>query len=1096
MKNNKRPSIRMRLLAWMMAAIMMCTGLNVTAYAQEISFDEGYALEQQEEQVTDEENAEEIQQDYADDESISDAEISFEGPQDTEDTDEDDITIEDAQVQDDTDTEETDADEVDVFSAADDQNAVEAFSDGDSESDGETATVTVNFSFSQDDRFADDEFENGAIDRPVALKQLTVPYFDLANYGLEKFYFKSEKYSSSDKGTTGMVGTAETARNHVTLLHLIIYATEVLYFGLGDDEAGQGFLKDEGYLDDKETLNITGSPGSLYMEHLWGLDQNLNYYLNYEYPLASAGWGSTADQILLHDDDVVTLAHYSDWNFFTDSGAGFNYLTDENGSRTRVVADRGEKDSITFQTWRAQAGMNGGETAQNKMTGQYQLYYIPVDDMWDGDVTSWTRLGETENGELKVDLDNIPNGKYFVGIPGQQGVEHTDIICSSPGGIYLNVTGSVFEGQGTKENPYQISTAADLTKLKKRVKAGKIPENTYFVLTDDITLPEGWTPIGETIDGTNDIKRGQNLRAFSGFLDGQNHTITVPEGGLPLLGYVKGAEVRNLNIYGTKIAGYGLINNLEGVGLSGKAVLLDNITLKSGSSTLKSGLLGANITTNPYGGCSAGFLATVQNCTIEEGVVIGYNRDQSGIGSIVGRLQGSVRNCVSHATVYGVDYVGGIAATNDNSMGDKSVSDSTFDGVVEASGKNAGGIVGGGYMGSGAPNGIRMCVDNCTSSGTIIGADNVGGIFGGDVAVAQAWNEYTFKNNTFTGKVSATNGTNIGGIIGYYRSLNKFDDITGNTFNDDCGTAKGIGGVEFVDTDCETHENESGAAYFNTANGTDGLPNVQWCTWKQNHNRTDDPLGADADKLTKRNHVQHMWDGGVVTKKATCKNTGEKTYTCTVCKETKTETIAKTNDHKYTWKTTAKATVFAPAKQQGKCSVCGKTVTRNYGKKLTATIRLNATSIRLQQRRSTNKIKVTMANGDSVKSWTSSNRRIATVNNKGVITAGRQNGTAKITVTLKSGKKASLNVKVQSTRVVTTSISGLRSRETLKRGQKLTLKPVINPITSQEGITYASSNRNVAVVNSKGVITARAKGATRITVRSGRKYYTIRVTVK
>lgn len=1096
MKNNKRPSIRMRFLAWLMAAIMMCTGLNVTAYAQEISFDEGYALEQQEEQVTDEGNAEEIQQNYADDESISDAEISFEGPQDTEDTDEDDITIEDAQVQDDTDTEETDADEVDVFSAADDQNAVEAFSDGDSESDEKTATVTVNFSFSQDDRFADDEFENGAISSPVALKQLTVPYFDLAKYGLEKFYFKSEKYSSSDKGTTGMVGTAETARNHVTLLHLIIYATEVLYFGLGDDEAGQGFLKNEGYLDDGKTLNITGSPGSLYMEHLWGLDQNLNYYLNYEYPLASTGWGSTADQILLHDGDVVTLAHYSDWNFFSDSGAGFNYLTDENGSRTRVVADRGEKDSITFQTWRAQAGMNGGETAQNKMTGKYQLYYIPVDDMLDGDVASWTRLGETENGELKVDLDNIPNGEYFVGIPGQPGVEHTDVICSSPGGIYLNVTGSAFEGQGTEASPYQLSTAENLARLKKFVKAGKISENTYFVLTDDITLPEGWTPIGETIDGTNNIKSGKNLRAFSGILDGQNHTITVPEGGLPLLGYVKGAEVRNLNIYGTKIAGYGLINNLEGVGLSGKAVLLDNITLKSGSSTLKSGLLGANITTNPYGGCSAGFLATVQNCTIEEGVVIGYNRDQSGIGSIVGRLQGSVRNCVSHATVYGVDYVGGIAATNDNSMGDKSVSDSTFDGVVEASGKNAGGIVGGGYMGSGAPNGIRMCVDNCTSSGTIIGADNVGGIFGGDVAVAQAWNEYTFKNNTFTGKVSATNGTNVGGIIGYYRSLNKFDDITGNTFNDDCGTAKGIGGVEFVDTGCETHENESGAAYFNTANGTDGLPNVQWCTWKQNHNRTDDPLGADADKLTKRNHVQHMWDGGVVTKKATCKNTGEKIYTCTVCKETKTETIAKTNNHKYTWKTIAKATVFAPAKQQGKCSVCGKTVTRNYGKKLTATIRLNATSIRLQQRRSTNKIKVTMANGDSVKSWTSSNRRIATVNNKGVITAGRQNGTAKITVTLKSGKKASLNVKVQSTRVVTTSISGLRSRETLKRGQKLTLKPVINPITSQEGIAYASSNRNVAVVNSKGVITARAKGATRITVRSGRKYYTIRVTVK
>lgn len=148
-----------------------------------------------------------------------------------------------------------------------------------------------------------------------------------------------------------------------------------------------------------------------------------------------------------------------------------------------------------------------------------------------------------------------------------------------------------------------------------------------------------------------------------------------------------------------------------------------------------------------------------------------------------------------------------------------------------------------------------------------------------------------------------------------------------------------------------------------------------------------------------------MWGEGVVTKKQPARIQERRLTPVQSVKKQRHETIAKTNDHKYTWKTTAKATVFAPAKQQGKCSVCGKTVTKNYGKKLTATIRLNATSIRLQQRRSTNKIKVTMANGDSVKSWTSNNRRIATVNNKGVITAGRQNGTAKITVTLKSGKR-------------------------------------------------------------------------------------------
>ena len=241
---------------------------------------------------------------------------------------------------------------------------------------------------------------------------------------------------------------------------------------------------------------------------------------------------------------------------------------------------------------------------------------------------------------------------------------------------------------------------------------------------------------------------------------------------------------------------------------------------------------------------------------------------------------------------------------------------------------------------------------------------------------------------------------------------------------------------------------------------------------------------------------EHTFDEGKVTKKPTCAEAGEKTYTCTVCKTTKTESIAKTNDHKYTWKTIAKATVFAPAKQQGTCAVCGKKVTRNYGKKLTATVKLNATGIRLQYKHSTNKIKVTMANGDSVKSWTSSNKRIVTVNNKGVITAGTTSGTAKVTVTLKSGKKASLVVKVQPTKVITTKIFGLRSSETLKVGQKLALKPVLGPVTSQDGITYTFSNRDVAVVNRNGVITARKKGTAKITVRSGRESFVITVTVK
>ncbi len=46
-------------------------------------------------------------------------------------------------------------------------------------------------------------------------------------------------------------------------------------------------------------------------------------------------------------------------------------------------------------------------------------------------------------------------------------------------------------------------------------------------------------------------------------------------------------------------------------------------------------------------------------------------------------------------------------------------------------------------------------------------------------------------------------------------------------------------------------------------------------------------------------YAAHTWDSGKVTKAATCKDTGEKLYTCTACGETKTEAIAKTNNHTY-----------------------------------------------------------------------------------------------------------------------------------------------------------------------------------------------------
>ena len=75
----------------------------------------------------------------------------------------------------------------------------------------------------------------------------------------------------------------------------------------------------------------------------------------------------------------------------------------------------------------------------------------------------------------------------------------------------------------------------------------------------------------------------------------------------------------------------------------------------------------------------------------------------------------------------------------------------------------------------------------------------------------------------------------------------------------------------------------------------------------------------------KEETANHTWNSGTVTKPASCKETGEKTYTCTGCNATKTEAIAKTTDHKYgNWSKVSDTT------HKHTCSVCSKEETANH----------------------------------------------------------------------------------------------------------------------------------------------------------------------
>lgn len=155
--------------------------------------------------------------------------------------------------------------------------------------------------------------------------EVNVPYFDLSLYGLSDYY----RYQT-ENGSGGYVN--DTIVKRPTALHLYLYMIGVYYLGytpeqvitgqaqiVGED-GGRGVENmrgEQAYEDTSLALNLTGSATSMYMQQFWGHDENLMYYRNHVYPLMGPGWGSTADYILLSDDDTIDVAMFSNWNFWT-----------------------------------------------------------------------------------------------------------------------------------------------------------------------------------------------------------------------------------------------------------------------------------------------------------------------------------------------------------------------------------------------------------------------------------------------------------------------------------------------------------------------------------------------------------------------------------------------------------------------------------------------------------------------------------------------------------------------------------------------------------------------------------------------------------
>ena len=236
-------------------------------------------------------------------------------------------------------------------------------------------------------------------------------------------------------------------------------------------------------------------------------------------------------------------------------------------------------------------------------------------------------------------------------------------------------------GSGTKDDPYQISTAAQLKRFRNIVNGtgGQTPNSgACAVLTNDIVLndgtfaengtytpgssntaPEEWTPIGKY---TND----NDKTPYTGTFDGQGHTIkglyvnsASDKAYVGLFGCLEGAAVRNLTVDGY-VQGSNVVGGIAGYASNAAIENCSNHCSVTGSSTSKiGGIAGLNFygakiidcynvgtirrNSNVFefcGGIVWGNAGTVSNC-YNVGTISGNVYD----GEIVGRNSGTVENC-------------------------------------------------------------------------------------------------------------------------------------------------------------------------------------------------------------------------------------------------------------------------------------------------------------------------------------------------------------------------------------------------------------------------------------------------------------------
>ena len=275
-------------------------------------------------------------------------------------------------------------------------------------------------------------------------------------------------------------------------------------------------------------------------------------------------------------------------------------------------------------------------------------------------------------------------------------------------------------GNGSKSNPYEISTAAELAWFRDYVNGGKLPVSAK--LTADIDLKDfcyaaannakelSWEPIG------NYSKR------YTGTFDGNGHTISnlyikVQRQGVGFFGCAEGGSIKNITFDNAQVENTGNDYNYTMTG----------IVVGAAFATLQN-------------------LKTLKNCSVKSGAKV--------LGGIAGSITRSCSNLENNATVSGKYEVGGIAGRFSS---DYTMSSCVNNGMVAAnrSGR-CGGIVG--FLSFGN-------IEDCANYGNVTGTNEIGGIVG------YAQDNSTIKRTLSSGDITSQ-ASRAGIIVGYARSIN------------------------------------------------------------------------------------------------------------------------------------------------------------------------------------------------------------------------------------------------------------------------------------------------------------------------------------